>query len=72
MAQKVKMSLIGANGNAFYLLAIFRRNAKEQGWETEDINKVTNKAQNGDYDHLLRTLMENIDDEHNELDYHED
>lgn len=62
MAEKVKMTLSGANGNAFALIGIFSRNAREQGWTREEINEVTEEAMKSDYDHLLRTLMENIDD----------
>lgn len=62
MAEKVKMSLIGANGNGFALIGLFQRNAREQGWNKEEIENVVAKATDGDYDHLLRVLMENIDD----------
>lgn len=63
MPKKVKMSLVGLDGNAFSLLAVFSGRARRQGWSQEEIKAVIEKAKAGDYDNLLRTLMENIEDE---------
>jgi hypothetical protein len=70
MAEKVKMTLVGLDGNAFSLMGAFSKNAKEQGWTKEEISNVINRCTSGDYDNLISTLMENIDDE--DLDYDED
>lgn len=60
MAKKVKMSLIGVNGNAFAILGAFQANAKRQGWTDEEISAVLKEAQSGDYNHLLETIVANI------------
>lgn len=62
MTQKVKMKLEGLDGNAFNLLGVFSQNAKRQGWKQEEIKAVCDTAMQGDYDHLLRTLSNNIED----------
>ena len=62
---KVKTTLVGVDGNAFSLMRHFSSKAREQGWNRADINEVTSMAMEGDYNHLLRTLMTYIDDTHN-------
>lgn len=63
MPQKVKMQLAGQDGNAFSLLGAFRRTAIRQGWTSEEVAKVVDEAMQGDYDHLLRTLISNTEAE---------
>ena len=36
-SKKVKMNLVGQDGNAFALLGTFSRKAKEQGWSKAEI-----------------------------------
>lgn len=62
MASKVKMTLVGLDGNAFALMGAFSKNARRQGWAKEEIDVVINECKQGNYYHLLRTLMDNIDD----------
>ena len=62
MADKVKMQLAGLDGNAFALMGAFSRNASRQGWTRDEIDTVLKECRSGDYDHLLCTLMDNIDD----------
>lgn len=62
MADKVKMQLDGLDGNAFALMGAFSRNASRQGWTRDEIDTVMKECRSGDYDHLLCTLMDNIDD----------
>lgn len=59
MPKKVVLTLARLDGNAFNLMGVFQRRAKEQGWPSEEIAKVLAECQNGDYDHLLQTLIEN-------------
>lgn len=59
---KVKTTLIGVDGNAYSLMGHFSSKAREQGWNKADINEVTSMAMEGDYNHLIRTLMTYIDD----------
>ena len=63
MADKVKMQLAGLDGNAFALMGAFSRNASRQGWTSDEIDTVLTECRSGDYDHLLCTLMDNINDD---------
>jgi hypothetical protein len=72
MPNKVKMTLIGVDGNAFFLMGAFSREARKQGWTDDEITAVTDECMKGDYDHLLRTLMDNIDDCGDEDDDYDD
>jgi len=56
--KKVKMELVGLNGNAFSIMEAFQREAKKQDWSKEEIDEVFEEAKSGDYDNLLRTFME--------------
>ena len=62
MPNTVKMQLVGLDGNAFALMGAFSFNARKQGWGTTAIDLVLAECKSGDYDHLLCTLMDNIDD----------
>lgn len=55
--KKISLELEGLDGNAFSLMGAFRRQAKREGWTTEEIKEVLDEARTGDYDHLLQTLM---------------
>ena len=54
---KPVLSLIGADGNAFYLLGKAQQVARKAGWSEHKVTKFMLEAKAGDYDHLLRTLM---------------
>ena len=62
MANKVKMTLIGVDSNAFGLMGAFSREAKKQGWTKDEVQVVLDKCKTGSYEDLLCTLMDNIDD----------
>jgi hypothetical protein len=62
MANKVKLRLIGLDGNAFILMGAFANAAKRQGWNKEEIEAVLTDCRSGDYDHLLCVLMANTED----------
>lgn len=49
-------SLVGVDGNAFALMGAFRKSARRNGWDAEDIDTVLEIAQSGDYDNLVATL----------------
>ena len=59
--KKVKMTLVGINGNAFALMGAFQDQARRQGWKEDVIAKVIKECQSIDYDHLLQTLLANIE-----------
>lgn len=68
MPNKIKMNLVGLNGNAFSLMGAFQREARKQGWSQEEIEVVLDKCMSSDYDNLLRVLMENTEPEDEEDD----
>ena len=52
------MNLVGLEGNAFNLIAHFRKKAKAQDWTDEEINAVIWRATSKDYSVLLNTLVD--------------
>ena len=56
--KKVKLKLVGLEGNAFSLMRAFQEQAQKEKWTKEEINEVLNKCMSGDYNNLLRTLSE--------------
>lgn len=58
--KKVDMTLVGVDGNAFSIMGVFSKNARKEGWTKDEIEKVLNEAMDGDYNHLLRTIMAHI------------
>jgi hypothetical protein len=60
-SKKVKMQLVGLDGNAYSVMGAFQQEARRQGWTKEEIDKVLNEAMSGDYNHLLATIIENVD-----------
>ena len=61
--KKIKLRLVGLDGNAFSLMGAFQRQARKEKWTPEEIKAVLSEAMGGDYDHLLVTLSEHCDDE---------
>ncbi len=59
--KKVKLNLVGLDGNAFSLMGAFQKQAKREKWDQDEISYVIDKCTSGDYDNLLRTLMEYCD-----------
>ena len=58
--KKVKMKLVGMDGNAFSILGRFSEAARKQGWPEEEIVRVRKEAMGGDYDNLLGVISDNI------------
>jgi len=56
--KKVKLELVGLDGNAFSLMGAFKQQARREKWSREEIKSVIDECMTGDYDHLLCTLME--------------
>lgn len=57
----VNLKLVGLNGNAFFLMGAFQRQARREGWSKDEIDAVLNECSSGDYDHLLATLIKFCD-----------
>lgn len=52
---QVRVKLSGRDGNAYNLLGICTRAAREAGVPKADIDAFLREAMSGDYDHLLAT-----------------
>lgn len=66
--KKINLKLVGLDGNAFALMGAFRHQARKEGWSEEEVHSVLDEAMTGDYNHLLRTLMEHCEDPFGEND----
>ena len=53
----VKLKLVGLDGNAFFLMGAFQREARKQGRTSEEIKAVMDDCMSGDYNHLLGVLV---------------
>lgn len=54
--KKVKLQLVGLDGNAFSVLGAFQSQASREGWTKQEISEVLDEAMSGDYTHLLSTI----------------
>ncbi len=63
--KKVKGSFNGIDGNAFMLMGYFQKLAKDQGFSKEWIKSVLDEAKSKDYEHLLVTLLNNMEEHNN-------
>ncbi|NBR25806.1 MAG: hypothetical protein EBU08_18910 [Micrococcales bacterium] len=54
--KKVKLKLVGLDGNAFSIMGAFQHQARKEGWTTTEIDEVLNEAMSSDYHHLLATI----------------
>lgn len=55
---KVIVPLIGSDGNAFMILGKVQRALKKAGATKEDLANFHAEATSGDYDQLLKTVVE--------------
>lgn len=55
--KKIKMNLVGIDGNAFAIIGNFRKQARKEKWTKEEIDSVIEKAMEFDYNHLLVTIL---------------
>ena len=60
--KKVKLQLVGLDGNAFSLMGAFQQQARKEKWTQEEINAVLDDCKSSDYDHLLCVLMDHCED----------
>lgn len=59
----VKGTLVGVNENAFAIIAHFCRLAEIQGWEKLEVAIVVDNAISKDYNHLLSTFLNHMEEE---------
>ncbi|MCG3205746.1 MAG: hypothetical protein KCHDKBKB_02469 [Elusimicrobia bacterium] len=58
---KPKFRLVGEDGNAFAILGRVSKALRQAG-QGDKVKEMTAKAMAGDYDHLLATVLEYVDD----------
>lgn len=58
MEKKIKLKIIGTDGNAFAILGKAREAARRGKMPKETLDKFMSEATSGDYNHLLATCME--------------
>jgi len=58
---KVRLNLVGLDGNVFMVIGAFAKAARRQGFADSEINVVLDEARSLDYDHLLGTIAECCD-----------
>lgn len=57
----VSVRLVGEDGNAFAIIGRVQRAMSRAGISKEDIDAFRKEATSGDYNKLLRTVMETVD-----------
>lgn len=57
ITKKLKLDLVGVDGNAFAILGAFRKQAKKEKWSKEEIETVLLEATKDDYNHLISTIL---------------
>jgi len=60
--KKVNLTLVGLDGNAFYLMGAFASQARREKWSQLEIDFIMYKCKSGDYNNLLCTLMDHCKD----------
>lgn len=55
------LRLVGRDGNAFMIMGLFQRGARAAGWSQEDVHKVLEEMEQGDYNNLLCVVMKYAD-----------
>lgn len=58
---KVKLNLVGLDGNAFSLMGAYKSAARRQGIPKEQVDAVLKDCMSGNYDHLLGVLVANTE-----------
>jgi hypothetical protein len=54
----IEVTLVGQDGNAFFILGKVRRALKANGVPITKVDEFYKEATSSDYDHLLRTCMD--------------
>lgn len=53
---RVRVQLVGKDGNAYSILGRWKGAAREQGWPTDAIDEVLLRATSGSYSNLLAVI----------------
>jgi hypothetical protein len=54
-----EVQLVGEDGNAYFIMGRWESAARKVGWTPDEIKAVLDDARSSDYNHLLRTIMDN-------------
>jgi hypothetical protein len=58
---KIKVQLVGQDGNAFAIMGAVSKALRSGGVSSEEINEFTTESMSGDYNHLLQIAMKWVD-----------
>ena len=58
---KIKVTLVGGDGNAFAILGKVMKALRKGNVPPEEVDAFSVEATSGDYDHLLATCMKMVD-----------
>ena len=56
--KKIRLNLVGQDGNAYALMGAFKRQARQEGWTALEIDAVMQDCMSGDYDHLVGVISD--------------
>jgi hypothetical protein len=56
--KKVRLRLVGIDGNAFSLMGAWKNQAMREKWTKEEMASVLDECMSSDYSNLLNTLSE--------------
>lgn len=61
--KKLKVDIFDGpiDSNAHYILGRFKKQAMKEGWTIAEAQAVLDEAMDGDYDHLIQTLMKHTE-----------
>ncbi len=54
----IEVDLVGEDGNAFSIIGRVQTAMRRGGCTPEEVTEVLDEMKNGDYDHLLNTVMD--------------
>jgi hypothetical protein len=58
---EIEVELTGGDGNAMAIIGKVRRALRRAGVDKAEVDKFTDEATSGDYDHVLQTCMQWVD-----------
>jgi hypothetical protein len=60
--KKIKLKLVGIDGNAFSIMGAFANQARKEKWTKAEIDSVLEECMKDSYDHLLCVVMAHCED----------
>lgn len=57
----IEVPLVGADGNAFAIIGLVRRALRQAGYGEDFVKAFMDEATSGDYNHLLKTVMDVVE-----------